>query len=105
MTEAQEATQEDATASDTHEVSDLDEFVRILVHWHSKKVQILEHVLQVPEGTEMEFEGQTYPLTGDILKGLRAGINLSLIELGKLPFMAEVESEPGPKNETEAEGG
>ena len=80
------------------DVDDLDQFVRILTAWHGEKVAALEHMLQVPEGVEVTFQNeQPQPLTGDLHKGFIIGLTLGLMELGTLPFLAEVEpNEPTP---------
>lgn len=79
-------------ASPTIEINDLDQFVRIMAGWHGQKVKTLKHMLEVPDGTEM-IVGEDDPtkviLTGDMLAGFKAGIELSLIELGTLPFVYE----------------
>lgn len=77
---------------ETVEITDVNQFVGILTDWHAQKVAILEHMLQVPDGTEMVVDDDTpIILTGDMLTGVRAGISLALMELGSLPFVAEME--------------
>lgn len=77
---------------ETVEITDVNQFVGILTNWHAKKVAILEHMLQVPEVTEMQVDGGTSViLTSDMLAGFKAGISVSLMELGILPFVAEME--------------
>jgi hypothetical protein len=77
---------------ETLNVSNIDDFVSLLTGWHVTKVKVLEHMLSIPEGTEVEFEGQTLVLTADILKGFVIGLNVALAELGILPFAAVEES-------------
>ena len=73
-------------------MSDLDQFVRHLVTWHSMKVAELEHVLQIPQGTEVRFNDEgPQVLTGDLHKGFLIGLSLGLMELGNLPFVIETE--------------
>lgn len=80
------------TPPETIEITDTNQFVGLLTAWHDKKVAILEHILQVPEGTEMTVDGGTpIILTGDMLAGVQAGISMALMELGSLPFIAEME--------------
>lgn len=77
------------------EVTNIDHFVALLTAWHLKKVSILQHMVSLPEGTEMQSsEGTTLVLSGDILAGFKAGIALSLMELGSLPFAAQTSNEP-----------
>lgn len=98
MTEATQA--EAPVAPATIEIQDLNQFVQVLVGWHEKKVKTLQHMSAVPEGTDMIFgEGddtKTVTLTGDMLAGFKAGIELSLMELGELPFLYETEPEAAP---------
>ncbi len=91
-----EATQEAPVAPSTIEIQDLNQFVRMLASWHAQKVKTLKYMLTVPEGTEMTITGDETvkaALTGDMLVGFKAGIELSLIELGELPFLYETEPE------------
>lgn len=75
-------------------VNDLDEFVRTLAGWHNHKVMVLEHMMEIPSGTEVVFnKNAPVVLEGDLLKGFCMGLNLALMELGKLPFAAEMEEE------------
>lgn len=86
----------EATQHDTLEVSDLDQFVKVLTAWHENKVKTLEHMSNLPPGTKMQIgEGKEVDLDGDMLLGFQAGITLALIELGILPFSAEPD-EPTP---------
>lgn len=84
----------DTQKTETVVVNDLDEFVRTLVGWHSHKVKVLEHMAEIPTGTEVVFnQGPPVVLEGDMLKGFCMGLNLALMELGKLPFAVEVEED------------
>lgn len=73
-------------------VEDVDQFAILVSDWHAKKVAVLEHMLTVPPGTEMEITSEGAPTTvtlaADILDGFKAGVGLALIELGSLPFQA-----------------
>lgn len=69
------------------EVSDLDQLTTMLSAWHADKVSLLVHLRDVPAGTVVEIgDSTTLVLDGDILKAYRLGIELSLEELGTLPF-------------------
>jgi hypothetical protein len=84
--------------SGTTPVTDLDTFVKLLASWHGKRVQRLEQLLIIPEGTEVSMgEEPAFALTGEALKGFRVGVAISLSQLGKLPFEAEFESIPDGK--------
>lgn len=70
------------------EVIDLSHFIETLTEWHTNKVQVLEHMLEIPSGSVMEKEdGVEIILGGDYLLGFKAGVELALMELGKLPFI------------------
>ena len=88
---------------DTLVIEDMNQFVQILVAWHSEKVKVLEHMLQVPDGSVMETNGIEASLTGDLLVGFKAGIELALMELGTLPFAYETESPEAANDSTQAE--
>lgn len=79
--------------SDMLLIDDVDQFAVLITDWHSRKVAVLEHMMSVPAGTEMEVSGECEPttliLTADILDGFRAGLGLALIELGELPFQGD----------------
>lgn len=82
--------------NDMVEVSDLDSFVRILFNWHESKVQVLEHIMDIPDGVVMNYTDDNgkdlqITLTGDLLEAFKMGVNLSLMELGKLPFRIEAQ--------------
>jgi len=81
--------------SETVPIENVEQFVSITCAWHTDKVKVLEHMLAIPEGTKIEVSGQAEAtLTGDMLAGFRAGIELSLMQLGTLPFAIELEEAP-----------
>ena len=88
---------------DTLVIEDMNQFVQILVAWHSEKVKVLEHMLQVPDGSVMETNGIKATLTGDLLAGFKAGIELVLMELGTLPFAYETDPPEAANDSTQAE--
>jgi len=81
----------EAQAPETVEIADLDQLVKLLTGWHSQKVAVLEHMIDLPEGTEMSVgdSPESIVMTGDMLAGFKAGLGLALIELGTLPFLCE----------------
>lgn len=84
---------------ETIEVYDLGQFIKYLTAWHSHKVEILKHMINIPEGSEMvvdEESASSVIMTGDMLAGFKAGIELALIELGTMPFGYELEPEEIP---------
>ena len=83
--------------SETVVVTDIDQFIQLLSGWHQNKVKTLEHILGVPEGTEVTFNEQAPQLlSGDLHKGFIIGLSLALMELGTLPFGAEMEADLQP---------
>ena len=80
------------TPQDTVEIKDLDHFVMLLSKWHTNKVNVIKHMLEVPETSEVQI-GDEAPITvaGDFRKGYQLGLSLALSELGELPFVAELE--------------
>ena len=80
-------------------IDSLDQFVTILAAWHSDKCAVVKHMLELPDGAEFTIgEGdQEAPLilTGDAMAGFKFGIEMALMQLGTLPFVAEME-EPEP---------
>jgi hypothetical protein len=79
-------------SSDTLEVESLDMFVKLLTQWHASKVKVLEHMLQIPEGTEVEYgDMASKPLSGDLHQGFLIGLTVALSELGILPFVTQTD--------------
>jgi len=85
----------------TVEVDDLDGFVTLLTGWHVRRVDTVKHLLEIPEGTVFEVGNgaKSVTLAGDTLAGFKFGLEMALMQLGKLPFVAEIEDE-----KVEAEG-
>lgn len=79
-------------------VENIDHFIALLFAWHENKIKTLEHMLNIPEGTEVSLNDElNLELTGEAYKGFQMGLSLALIEIGQLPFMAEpVASEDDP---------
>lgn len=78
-------------------VEDLDKFVLLLADWHKQKVDLLQHMMEVPEGTEVSFnEEPAKPLEGDRHEGFRLGLSVALMELGNLPFAYEASKDDAP---------
>jgi len=78
-------------------VENIDTFVQMLIGWHQDKVRVLEHMLAVPEGTAVSFNGEDdISLSGDVYKGFQIGLSLGLMELGRLPFAIEMTDDEAP---------
>lgn len=91
--------------AETVEIQSLDTFVKLLTGWHHRKVAVLEHYLKLEGGIEMQVGDEpSFKLEGDILQGMKAGIQLALMEFGNLPFSFELEeagsdsAQPAPAN-------
>ena len=79
--------------TETIDVESLDDFVHMLVSWYGHKLAILTHMLEMPDGTAMQVgENEPVVMTGDMLAGFKAGIQLALMELGTLPFQYSMET-------------
>lgn len=76
-------------------IDDLDQFINILHIWHGRKVKVLQHMLNIPEGTVMALEDKNIQLTSDVRTAFIEGIKLALHELGTLPFTVEQKYEQG----------
>lgn len=73
-------------------ITDLDTFIQLLTAWHAKQVATVQHIYEVPVGTEAVIEGEEpFKMEGDILKGFRLGIDMAMQYLGTLPFTPEYE--------------
>lgn len=79
-------------SEDILEIKDLDHFVGMLTRWHTHKVAVLKHMLEVPRDAEVTLnDGVPRKLDGPFRDGFELGVTLALSELGKLPFVAEME--------------
>ena len=87
------------------QINDLDTFVRAIVHWHTNKASLVNHMKAIPEGTEVSV-GDDAPITmeGDFLKGFQLGLSYALSQFGELPFSFEFEEDgpPMPTNDSHA---
>ena len=73
-------------------ITELDTFIQLLTAWHAKQVATVQHIYEVPVGTEVVIEGsEPFKMEGDILKGFHLGINMAMQYLGTLPFTPEYE--------------
>lgn len=95
MSQAQES-RPTLVQPDLFQVEDLDQFVQILTVWHSEKCAAVQHLLTVPEGSAFSVDGKETVLVGSALDAFKLGIEMTMMQLGSLPFVAEVEDEPAP---------
>lgn len=69
------------------EVHSIKEFFEYLSSWHNSQVKQLEHLLDIPEGTEIHLDdGAEITLEGEALDAFQAGVSVALMQLGTLPF-------------------
>ena len=68
--------------------------------WHEGVRNTVQHLLNIPEGSEFQVgdipDQKSIVLTGDALAGFKFGIELTMMQLGTLPLVAEFEDEPTP---------
>lgn len=97
MTEDQQALPDVNELAGIVPVDDLDTFVRTLTAWHQSKMAHIRHFLSVPPGSSFEVGDQTITLSGTALEAFKLGVELCIMQVGTLPFVAEMEDEaPSP---------
>lgn len=80
---------------ETLAVTDLQTFVELLTIWHTRKVEILKHLMEVPKGMEILIgEDEYLVLDNDVHRAFVLGLNLGIKELGKLPFDPITDDQP-----------
>ena len=83
-----QAGEQPAEAGELVNITDLNQFAALVSRWHAIKVAALEHMLRIPEGTEVSFnEGEMTPLSGELHRGFLIGLTIALSEFGGLPFV------------------
>lgn len=81
-------------SEDIQPITDVNDLANKLTQWHTNRVARLEHMLQIPEGTEVDFEdGEKLVLEGAALSAFRLGLQVALKELGQLPIVAQYETD------------
>lgn len=90
-----------APSGDTVEINDINTFARAVAHWYNQRVALIKHLLTIPEGTAFEIDDQSIVIEGITRAGFLFGVELAIIQLGNLPFTAEVEAnqEQDPQQE------
>ncbi len=78
---------------ETIPMTDVNQFAMSLIGWHTTKVAQVKHLLEIPEGTGFEVGSDVLILRGDAHKGFKLGIEMALMQLGKLPIAVEYESQ------------
>lgn len=84
---AETSTQEAPVNGVDSQIKSVNEFGALLFNWHHRQIATINHFLDVPEGVEVKVgEEEQLTLSGDVLRGYRLGLELSLHYLGTLPF-------------------
>lgn len=84
---AEASTQEAPVNGADSQIKSVDEFGALLFNWHHRQIATINHFLDVPEGVEVKVgEEEQITLSGDVLRGYKLGLELSLHYLGTLPF-------------------
>lgn len=81
------------TNPDLAPVTSIDVMVGLLAAWNHKQVALLNHMREIPPGTDMQYGDETIKLEGDTLKGFQVGLAIGHELLGKLPFQIIPETE------------
>lgn len=96
------AQQVNVTENDLIDVVSVEQFAELVGRWHQNKVAVLRHMQSIPLGTEMELtigeKSHMVKLEGEIMFGFQAGLELALIEISNLPFVASTEDVPAEAN-------
>lgn len=80
------------SATPTQLISNVQDLAALLSNWHQAKVDMLNHMMNIPEGTEMQVDGEDpLILTGSALAGFKAGLTVAMSELGEFPLEFEYE--------------
>lgn len=87
-------------APDVLPINNVDQLFQVLTAWHEERCAVIQQLREIPIGSEFQVgeEGKETKviLTGDVLAGFKLGIELTMMQLGELPFVAETEDTPVP---------
>ena len=89
MNEENQVQQEEATPTPNDGlilIEDANLFGTLVSDWHANRMHRLRHMLAVPEGTEIEVDGEPLVLTGDAHRAFVAAMTVAISELEQLPF-------------------
>ena len=75
-------------------IQSVDQFMQILVAWHGERIKTVKKLLEVPKGTAFEIGEDSFVLNDKELAGFKFGIELVLMQIGELPFVAELVDAP-----------
>jgi hypothetical protein len=96
--ETTENTQNAQASPELVEINTIDQFARYVAAWHQNRVEQLEHMLTIPDGAVFTVgdgeDTEQVVLEGDVKAGFVFGIELALMQIRDLPFVAEIEEVP-----------
>lgn len=96
--ETNQAAENQQAQPDKVEVTTIDQFARYVAAWHQNRVEQIQHMLRIPDGAVFTVgdgeEAQEVVLEGDVRMGFMFGIELALMQIRDLPFVAEIEEVP-----------
>lgn len=84
----------DAAGDELVTINSMNAFAALVATWHRSKMEKLQHLLTVPDGTTFEIGDEKLVLETEALKGFKFGVELSIMQLGELPFVVEYEDVP-----------
>lgn len=75
-------------------VQDANQLAGVVTQWHELIKQRLQHMVSIPEGTELEFEnGDSLVLEASTLSAFQLGIQYALSEMESFPINVEYEDD------------
>jgi hypothetical protein len=76
-------------------IESIDQMYSLFHQWHAEKCGVLNHMLNIPEGTVIEDSaGIKHELSNEYLAGFKSGVEVALIELTEMPFTITPSVEP-----------
>jgi hypothetical protein len=70
------------------QIESLEHMYLIIQGWHQHKMEILTHMVEIPEGTTFQKGDETpQTLAGEYLLGFKAGVSAALIEVSEFPLL------------------
>lgn len=79
----------------TAPIESLDQFADLIINWNANTLALLQHMMEIPEGTKVEIvkEGktETMEISGPLREGFRLGLFVAMSEIEELPFGSHTE--------------
>lgn len=79
----------------TAPIESLDQFANLVINWNANNLALLQHMMEIPEGTKVEIvkEGktETMEMSGPLREGFRLGLFVAMSEIKELPFGSRTE--------------